>query len=569
MRKRIRTLCLLALLCPAILNAQTVRWAVSPTGQGGRSGREVLKARTDDGKTVLMDEEGHLLFADNEVFDSISDFRGGYALAMNRDGDRLRIDAVIHKNGLRVENVSEKVYAGTFQFFSEGLMPVEGDEGWGYMDTSGNMAIPCYFQNAYPFSRGLAAVRLKGKEYYINQDFDFLGVNTNYPLAYAFTFTGDEALVLTTNMVAYYVDRQGQARRASGVKADNLSFNEEDHTVGDSLPRPRAERLKTVPPVNTAYQRFQNGDYWGYKHNGVVVVPAQFDKAGEVRGDFALVELNGQRGTIRFIDGSVSAELETKTVDLNNDGTLKSPVRMRVSYPSALGDADVQLFFLNKDGELQKARMENNSYSSSTFTTTLSRLERNTDEDIVMVVVVDGLMLWNGVGQLHVNAEKKSRPAQKDVNKDTPAPKPVEDSREQQEKRQRERHHREEEAIERARNEAKKETPVAKLPPKKPAKFVLLSAPRGANKGNKATPENDFYVRVDVKNVGETKGTAKVSLSVNNKSYGTRNLSINPGKSSFADFRIPNVKKTIMTTGTASLQNGDKKTGKLQLVPFW
>ena len=48
------------------------------------------------------------------------------------------------------------------------LFPVVHNARWGYINTNGDLVIPCQFDNAQYFSEGLAAVRLGGFYGYID-----------------------------------------------------------------------------------------------------------------------------------------------------------------------------------------------------------------------------------------------------------------------------------------------------------------------------------------------------------------------------------------------------------------
>lgn len=564
MKKKFILNVFLLISCGLSLHAQTVKWAVSPSMQYQKAEGNVMKGKNSAGKTMLMSSNGKLLI--NETYDSITDFYNGFALALSREIDRYRIKAIINQRDMEVETVSETVYASRFPYFSEGKMPVEGEEGWGYLGTDGNMAIPCSFQKAYPFSKGLAVVRLKEKEYYINSDVDYLSVNTSYPLVHASTFNGDEALVITDKMVCYYINRQGRATKAR-VKASDVVRNS-DHTVGEPLQLPQCEKIEELPPVDPSYQLFQEGEYWGYRKDGDIVAPAQFDKAEEVRGGYASVVYNGQPASICFVNGSVSASLLTPSADVKTDGSLSNPLRFQVLHPSSFQDSDVRLYLIGRNGDLLKTEQQSKTNSTRTYIATIPGLKAGSDENVLMVVLSDGLILWNGVETLHVNAVKSGKPAPKPTpSRQTPSkPSPKKPSVETPEKKPVRQLDKNEKAI--VINKTKENTPIVQTPVKKPADFVL-SPPRGTNKNNKANPKDEFLVSVNVRNIGEVKGNVDVYLTVNSSNYGKKNISVGPGKNAVAIFKIPNVKKEMMANGTAKLSNGKTSSGKLHLLPFW
>lgn len=58
--------------------------------------------------------------------------------------------------------------------FKEGLAAVRTEQGWGYLNEAGEMAIPCKFPIAKDFSEGLAAVGIDNKWGYIDHSGEFV-----------------------------------------------------------------------------------------------------------------------------------------------------------------------------------------------------------------------------------------------------------------------------------------------------------------------------------------------------------------------------------------------------------
>lgn len=52
--------------------------------------------------------------------------------------------------------------------FTEGLAGVKQDDKWGYINTKGDVVIPCIYDDAWGFSKGLAQVQQNGKKGLIN-----------------------------------------------------------------------------------------------------------------------------------------------------------------------------------------------------------------------------------------------------------------------------------------------------------------------------------------------------------------------------------------------------------------
>jgi hypothetical protein len=110
-------------------------------------------------KWGFIDMSGHTVI--DPQFKAAYYFREGVAVAGSDSGSVL-----INRSG--------KVIAQGYNFVelvAEGRVPVSsGDGKWGYLDLTGNVAIPLVFDEALSFSGGLAAVEKNGKWGYVDHD---------------------------------------------------------------------------------------------------------------------------------------------------------------------------------------------------------------------------------------------------------------------------------------------------------------------------------------------------------------------------------------------------------------
>ena len=305
MLKRSTLLLLLGTLSAGMLSAQTVQWAVRPTSAQIENYGSLLKVKKG-GKCGLVNLNEQEIVP--VAYDSISPFRDGYALVMNKAGNQLRIEGLLSEGDNEMLVPTETVYATRYMWFSDGKMPVKGAGGWGYLGTDGNMAIPCQFQFAYPFSEGYASVMLNDKAYYINRFMDYLPVEAGYGnLVFASTFSGQEAVVYSGDSYTpkgYVINRKGRILRQYKVKPADLKINKDDHSVGDKS-QLYMQQVQQAS-VDNSYEVYQEDGLYGYKKNGAVVLPAQLDKAEPVRGEYANVQYKGQNGVLQFQEGSFS-----------------------------------------------------------------------------------------------------------------------------------------------------------------------------------------------------------------------------------------------------------------------
>ena len=114
-----------------------------------------------DGKWGVIDMEGKEILPFK--YSSISPFFGNWLVGI-KSPTRL----VFNPNGY--ERVT-KLYARQ-GVFSGNRCQVQTDSLWGYMDEEGNEIIPCQYEEARPFSEGLAAVRKDGKWMFIGMGGD-------------------------------------------------------------------------------------------------------------------------------------------------------------------------------------------------------------------------------------------------------------------------------------------------------------------------------------------------------------------------------------------------------------
>jgi len=120
-------------------------------------GRAIARDRVDDDKRwLIIDAEGKFLATLS--CKSVRDFHDGRAVVEDPAGE----------HGFRIIDQAGRFIGAKYEFiedFSEGLAAFEtGADTWtslfGYIDTSGGVAIPARFVTAAPFSEGLAAVGL-------------------------------------------------------------------------------------------------------------------------------------------------------------------------------------------------------------------------------------------------------------------------------------------------------------------------------------------------------------------------------------------------------------------------
>lgn len=503
------------MLSVVTVRSQTMQWAVRPTSAQIENYGNLLKVRKA-GKCGLMN------LSNQEVipvqYDSISPFRDGFALVLNKVGDQLKIEGVLSEGDYELMPVSETVYATNYMWFSEGKMPVKGDGGWGYLDPDGNIVIPCQYQIAYPFSEGFASVKLDNKTYYINRNMNYMPVEVGFgELVFGSTFSGQEAVVYSGYSLTpkgYVINRQGKVLRKMKEKLADLKVNRYDHSVGNKAQqyKDQVQQLE----VDNSYSVYQENGLYGYKKDGVVVLPAQLDKAEPVRGEFANVQYKGQSGVLHIVDGSFAAQLESRKIDVVGKDVEKGFIK--VDIPVALVNAPIQMVMVDEHGErmLVQALSTQGEQRSFSFLP-VKAPEKSHNTNCTMQLWSENLLLWSDK-----------------ANIDYVVSKPV--------------------AI---GETVKVKAEPAKADRKLSIASFSISAPKA--KAKFADPNFVFYVNVVIQNTGDKSGNAVVSLKVDGKQMG-KPQSINVrGRSSSAPVQLPvatNVKKERYAKVQAVLSDG-------------
>ena len=497
------------------VKAQTVQWAVRPTSAQIENYGNLLKEKKY-GKCGLIDLNNQEVVP--VMYDSISPFRDGFAVALNKVNNQLKIEGVLSEGDYELMQVSTPVYATNYMWFSEGKMPVKGEDGWGYLDTDGNIVIPCQYQIAYPFSEGFASVKIDNKTYYINRNMNYLPVEVGYgELVFGSTFSGQEAIVYSGYSLTpkgYVINKKGQVLRKLKEKLKDLKVNKYDHSVGN-----RAQQYKDqvqLLDVDSHYEVFQENGLYGYKKDGVVVLPAQLDKAETVRGEFANVQYKGMDGVLHLVDGSFSAQLDNRKIDVLGQDVERG--FLVVNIPEALVDAPFQLVMVDENGDKMQVNSLTTQGEKRSFSFLPAKVpSKSGTVNYTMELWSENLMLWKEKGSV-----------------DYVVSKPVSIG-----------------------ETVKVKVESAKTDRKLSIASFSISAPKA--KGKFADPNFIFYVNVVVENTGDKTGNAVVSLKVDGKQMG-KPQSINVrGHHGKASVQLPvatNVKKERYAKVQAILSDG-------------
>lgn len=502
---------------PEVTCAQTMRWAVQPSSAHIEDYGRLLKVRKG-GKTGLFEHNGQEVVA--VKYDSITAFRNGYSLVMNYRGYELKIEGVIAENDNEMQPLTEdEIYATQFAWFSEGLMPVKSSSGWGYLDTGGNISIPCQFEEAYPFSEGWAAVKIDEKAYYIDRNMNFLSVGVGEGnLAFTSTFSGGEAVVYSRNMKGYVINRMGRKVRNYNVKPDKVEVNA-DYSIGDKAQGLQKQVQKL--PVDDRFSVFEENGRFGYMCGDKIILPAQLDRAEPVRGGYASAWLKGKSGVLQVVEGDIAATVTSPSIEVEG-GRVTSAGQLRLSLPEIFDESPVRLRMTDAEGHdfVVSSTQPDGSQGTYTFSPNVIP-DSSGNAHCKLEIWGENLLLSSYPCDISYNVTR------------TPV---ISEN-------------------------------VAERPKPRPARVSLGKI---WPKGKRALPNNVFTVAVSLKNSGEMSGDVQVAMSVNGKSYGSKNVSVKGNGQSQAVFTIPNVKKPYSGKVVVKIVgSGDNKEAIIDFEPFY
>lgn len=132
------------------------------------------------------------------------------------------------------------------------------------------------------------------------------------------------------------------------------------------------------------------GSQFGYSKNGKVILPAQFDKAGEFEDGVAIVKLKGKSGILRYVeDGSDFIVSVPKSHHEYYQGK-RVDCSFSLQTPEVWKNKNLEVVVTDSEsGEIISTTGDSNMYSFGIIPQTSSRLYN-------VSVASEGLQLWSG-----------------------------------------------------------------------------------------------------------------------------------------------------------------------------
>lgn len=256
-------------------------------------------------KYGYVNEKGEYIISPK--YDNATPFYDNVAWVVEKDGAPTLID--VKGNTIKTMKEVEMVW-----MFSDGLSKVKvindkGEELYGYVDKSGDYTIKPQFENAYPFSEGLAAVRTADKMGYVNKSGKLvITIDGMQPFRFG-TFINGYAIVENDNDDFGMIDKTG--KYVINPQFDVLLPDGNDmyafRTGNDWGWCDKFGKYKINPQFKNVEPFFGNnlapaqiGTDWGFvDKNGKIVINPQFDGAYSfIDNQYAIVKSGKKFGII-------------------------------------------------------------------------------------------------------------------------------------------------------------------------------------------------------------------------------------------------------------------------------
>jgi len=221
-----------------------------------------------------------------------------------------------------------------------GLIPYRRGEKWGFSDANKNLLIQAWYDDARPFSEGLAMVKLNGKYGYIDKSGKEL-IPFKYDLAHyldlGHNFSEGLAAVILNGKYGY-IDKSG--KEVIPFKYDlghDFSEGLAEVVLNDKCGYIDKSGKEVSPLKYYVVYNFSEGlaavilnDKWGYiNKSGKEVIPLMYDHGRDFSEGLAAVRLNGKYG---YIDKSGKEVIPLKYDDAWSFSEGLAAVRLNGKY---------------------------------------------------------------------------------------------------------------------------------------------------------------------------------------------------------------------------------------------
>ena len=386
-----------AMLLNMAAQAETVKWAIKPEYKKiVRYSEDLFKCQKDNGKYLLISTSGNPVM--QEEFDSITDYAGGYALALKHSGNRYQIIGFVAEMNVHTyQPVNGEYYAARYSFFSENLLAVANKDGkQGYLNTSGQSIIECKYLEARPFKFGYASVVVKKRKdglydvAYINRNDKSNGpIRFSNQLTFGTTFN-EGGYAVVGDHSKYVVVDQGFNVISSTTRPDIENIRKYDFTYAKDG-KNWAPDGNQIPSIDSSIETTLKDGKFGYTKNGEIMVPVQFGDALGFANGYAVAAIQGKYGVLQILQGEFEPNWPDKKYVKVYHGQKCEPLRFSLGIPNSVEGA--KLSFDNGKGMVE---MDVHDFR---FKPAFNQGARNCKLQ-AKVVSNDGLLLWEAEKEL-------------------------------------------------------------------------------------------------------------------------------------------------------------------------
>lgn len=383
--------------CNNGLFSQSVQWALLPKYSSVENFTDKFYKIRETGKVGLIDMAGKEILPAS--YDSITPFREGYALALNREAGKYAIKAIIDNQGKDISLVQEQYFMTKYQTFSEGKLPVSDARGkYGFILPNGQTAIKCSFSEVHPFCDGRASVTLGLSDVvYIDENGQLMGMEPGN-IIFGSSFCNGEAVVYTMDRKGYVVNTSGRIVRNANLKIENVRLRSIDYRMSDATcPIAKEEESSTKSLANDGILPFQKDGLYGYQKGNSTVLPAQFSAAQPFRNGYAIVKKDGKFGFLKSGDGQFSVSTNADVLKVRKHES--EPVEFTISAPSSWKDSELTLQLTDQNGKTED--LKPTSSANGTFSYSYTPSVTNKEKEITYKTTISG-------GGLILNESSKS-----------------------------------------------------------------------------------------------------------------------------------------------------------------
>lgn len=343
------------------MGAQTVTWQHSPVWAEADVLTQGLLRVKNQGKYGLVRANGTQVVSCS--YDLITEVSEGYCLFLNVDQGSYRVMGILDSStGDIVTPKDDYKVDADWPYFSEGYLPVlNSKKKWGYLNTRGELAIPCKYNAAFPFAYGLAAVQFS--------DGYFGHIDTRQKISFGqgrlsanqFRFASTFVMMNGEPIALLALRNHFTARNLSGEEVElpklalgmrplfSHDMKGKDYSIdfnGAWQPTNITTRLQTIagegypepsaitPYVPSVTSALGSGGY-DLRWNGRAFLAGQFESVMPLSDEYVLAKQSGSWGILRlFPYDNLTVEPLSSDVKYSHSGA--TPVQIRANIPPSL-----------------------------------------------------------------------------------------------------------------------------------------------------------------------------------------------------------------------------------------